>query len=241
MLIEDLNKNIISNDELDNLLTTEYSEALKSFKSGNIIFKGMYGSTSKDTPMLLNPIENRRSRNTRNYYTLWLNNHDSWANFPNRNVIATTNYRYALQFGSPYIIFPKNGTSVGMCPSFDFWESFDYPINILVEEVHYLLEDTLGIIQDPSSYDNMLKLFKAFDELVDKREYIEYSRLPDSMKEEILSNGLSSLFVKYLKPKNFSLSTIDNFKSKTDREVWFDNQFIAIRHSNETIDYLKNY
>ena len=240
MKVSDITNNVISDEKLIKLLTTDYSEALNKFQKGFMIFKGFDSTTKSDTPLLLSPIKNRRSANTNNYYTLWLNNHPDWQAFPPRNVIVTSNYEYSKEFGAPFLIFPKNGTEIGICPEFDFWMSFRSTVEAgqLVEEISSLLKKSLGYMNDPKSYEEMLTRFKKFDSLEDKQEYLNDSYFPQKYINIILKDGLYGLFKLYFVPDDFELTSIEKFKIKGDHELWFDNKFIAVRHDIDTMAFL---
>jgi len=241
MLIEDLkNTTGISAKEVELLLKTTHSEAFKNYKKGYTIYKGMSISTPKGQFLYLNPIKNRRSKNTANYYTLWLNNHPSWSEFPNRSVIATTNKNYASVFGHTYLVFPKNGIDIAVCPDFDFWQSFNKKTSpeILINELSNLFKDSLMYTENPKSYKHMLSLFKKFDSLENKEDYLEDIYIPKKYKTIIFKHGMAGLFERYFTPENFTLTSTSQFSIKGNYEVWFDSPFIAIPFNSENIKFL---
>ena len=69
----------------------------------------------------------RKSANTKNYYTLWVDNSPMWKDFPkrSRSFICTTDKEYASSFGEIYLVIPFDNAQIGICPSGDFWFSFE--------------------------------------------------------------------------------------------------------------------
>jgi hypothetical protein len=67
----------------------------------------------------------RRSANTHNTYTMYMDNSPIWSDFPKRShsMICSSGY-YAEDFGNLYAVFPYDNTPIGICPDFDLWESF---------------------------------------------------------------------------------------------------------------------
>ena len=78
-----------------------------------------FGDTSVGSP--------RKSANTKNYYTLWVDNSPMWKDFPkrSRSFICTTDKEYASSFGEIYLVIPFDNAQIGICPSGDFWFSFE--------------------------------------------------------------------------------------------------------------------
>jgi len=68
----------------------------------------------------------RRSANTANYYTLWMDNAPAWKDYPRRSksYIASTSYYAAGDFGIPFRLFPAADARIGVCPADDLWQSF---------------------------------------------------------------------------------------------------------------------
>lgn len=236
MKIHELYENSIHKEDLDNLVNGEYSQAFKRAMDGYYIFKGFSNTevTSQDI-LKLSPIENRKSANTKNYYTLWLNNDDDWKRFPKRNVICSSTYKYSLMYGKPYVILPKNDTVIGVCPEPDFWQSFDiyYMPSDLNRDTYMLLMNADISDTVPESYEDLLSYLKKFDSLsLDKREenLYSYAIMDDTYKVYVMENGLYNFYKKYYYPINFTTISVSEFNVVNNRELWFDNDFIAIEH-----------
>jgi hypothetical protein len=123
---------IIDMDELINLVKpgSDYSEAYDKAKRRDFIYRGanQYG----DNYLAVEYTPGKRiSENTSNIYTKLLSDiFPSWKKFPkrNRSTVATFSYDKATSYGGTiYIVLPKNGTEIAICPTNDFWLGFtDY-------------------------------------------------------------------------------------------------------------------
>jgi hypothetical protein len=88
------------------------------------IYRGV--SRTRITGLMNTRNLNRKSANTSNHYTLWLDNHHAWANYPKRSasLIASTDIYYADQFGALFVLIPSDNCKIGICPEDDLWASF---------------------------------------------------------------------------------------------------------------------
>lgn len=236
MKIFDLYENAVTEDELITLCEGEFDEAFKRGLDGYFIFKGLTGPMVENDVLKLEPVKDRRSANTKNYYTLWINHNEHWASFPTRSVIASANHNYAMVYGKVYVILPKNGTDIAICPSNDFWASFDenYPPNYINRVTHILLTNTEIIDYDTNTYSELLEAFDKFDNLDSdvKRDLIdEYTVLSSEYNKIILNDGLRAFYERYYTNDDFSIQKISSYNEVNNREVWFDNEFLAIEYS----------
>ena len=130
---------IIENKEdLTNLINTDYSEAFRNYKNGNIIYRGArnYFKNANDIAIIITP-GIRVSKEIPNLYTILLSEiFDSWKGYPKRNRSHICTYSYSIADGFSaghaqkkgpsltYIVFPKNGAKIGVCSEDDIWVSF---------------------------------------------------------------------------------------------------------------------
>jgi hypothetical protein len=109
------------------LLTTYCSEALaSSIKSDKFIYKGLEYFNKPYYAIDSSKIK-RQSQNTVNFYTEYVSKHSAnWKMFPRRDhcLVCSTSSYYANNYGTLYMVFPADGTKIGICPEQDFWESF---------------------------------------------------------------------------------------------------------------------
>lgn len=96
------------------------------------IFRGIKSITSQY--LYVKPSQfARQSRNTINIYTALFDILPSWKEYPkrSRSIICSNEEEYAGGYkgyseniGSLYIVLPKDGSKIGICPERDIWESF---------------------------------------------------------------------------------------------------------------------
>lgn len=202
-------------------------------KRGNFIFRGV---TNDNGIMLGNPGKgkDRVSKNTHNLYTLWIDNHPSFKDFPKRSksFICTTNVRYAGEYGLPYIVIPKDASDAGVCPSSDIWGAEIY------EDIDMIwlngftggaIEDHLNVGHIINTYPEMVAALKQLDVgLLD-----EFADVTIAMKKYNLTN-MFEFWEKFVTPKLFKL-TQGNSIPRQDREVWLDTECVFISTYSEKL------
>lgn len=234
----------LETEDLDRLLKTDFSDAYENATNGYFIYKGMYIELDPNKAHHLEPIKNRPSQNTLNFYTLWVNNSPAWSEYPKRNVICSTSERNASDYGlRTYAILPRNGSKIGVCSDFDMWESFDLGGGMANADdanrfFKYIFEDYYKKI--PSTYKELVNMLQNIE--VDEK-YI-HGHLDQIMSRHGLNKstlipvveekGMFGLFTRMFSTKGFQISSVDDLSkySGEAREVWFDNDFIAIDHEN---------
>lgn len=239
MKIIDLYENNIDESTVLELVRGDYSQAYARYKDGYHIYKGMDNESLGDITKLT-PIRNRRSRWTRNYYTLWVNNHSDWSRFPKRSVVCSTNKGYARGYGKVFVILPRNGSLIGIAPTQDFWGSFDAittPPNVN-SATKIMLQNGLGLKEVPKTYEELLITFEKFDALDNdvKRSIVEEISTIEHYTQLIVDNGLESFYKEYYKPNGFTTTKVKDFNLLNNQEVWFDDDFLAIEA--ETAHYM---
>lgn len=129
-LIEGRTKKIDVYKALD-LIKKNCSHALKQWQTGTKIYRGIedFGNDFGFIDGKTSHEDNRRSRNTANYYTLIMNNGSQWKRFPDRNIICTTDRTKADYYGDVYHMFPYNGSKIGVASDHDIWYSFTSSLN----------------------------------------------------------------------------------------------------------------
>lgn len=68
----------------------------------------------------------RKSKNTDNYYTLWVDNSREWEKYPkrSRSFICTTSAENVADYGKIFLAIPYDDSKVGIAPASDYWYSF---------------------------------------------------------------------------------------------------------------------
>lgn len=170
----------IKKEEFERLLTTRYRHSAESFinNKNGAIFRGIFDANFRYA--LTNPLSGapRTSANTTNEYTLFVDNHPSWKQYPkrSRSIIASSDIDATENFGNPYIVFPMNGTKIGMCSSSDFWGSFDYmekTINFYAMDdfnnsLAPMLSWVTGNRRNTKNWATMSKAMSEFDKNLDR-------------------------------------------------------------------------
>lgn len=195
----------------------------------------------------------RASANTKNYYTLWVD--DRWNKFPkrSRSFICSSSEAYAGGYGSPALVIPFDSANVAICPSDDFWNSFEsnqYPtLQSLNSHADLFMQIYFNKILNFSDLNSAEKLRKIFSKITDKsiNEKIQILELKeqegtisrmekyflDSKKhiQKKLEGGISlaDLYDKILTPNKFKFGSLESLsKLPYDREVYFQGKGIFI-------------
>lgn len=214
---------------LTNALTKDFNKALR----GNPIFRGIkdqhspifYADPQKSAP--------RKSANTFNYYTLLIDHIlPQWSNFPKRSksFICSNDYYGADGYGTTYIILPKNGSKIAVCPSNDIWTGFIKRAGESLWSINHVFR-SMGL-----NYDNW-KTFKAelkaitiegFEYHISSKHELFY----DSIKSKLGKfNTLYELIEWIFDPKENGFFII-NPGGKTPHtrvEVWTEGPVIGVR------------
>jgi hypothetical protein len=160
-----------------------------------------------------------------------MNNNPIWADFPKREIICTTAPGTATYYGNTFIVYPKNGAKIGICPGVDIWgENFEDYNDML----HQLFSHrSLG---GKMPWDNNYRLFTKACELVDdnkdkiKRDKKFMSSVyREWLFDEYFSSNISLMdFIgqNFFSPEKFRWMYIKDFKVKGDHEVWTDTSCI---------------
>lgn len=167
--------------ETKSLSEDEFFDLLKDCDSidGNYlkIYRSVY--LTDDFYFINNENFERRSAYTSNQYTLWINHHEEWKDYPKRNLICSINYNRT--YGSnDYIVIPFKNSKWGIVPSNDIQ---DIP-NI------YDFNDLNIDDQDFDDMMNDLKLYYEYDDVkIDTPEKLgfhvcDYKDIPKYTKNE---------------------------------------------------------
>lgn len=161
---------IVNNsDEFTEILDRpEYSQALKAFREGRVIYRG--DRRHEDILAAVVTPGIRISQNTSNIYTRLVSDvFVSWQDFPkrSRSTICTTNIEKADRYcyNNPFVIFPQNGTKIGICSASDFWLSFPFMNEITnidsLDTFNSSLSNAFANLFKDKSVLNTLKIFKT--------------------------------------------------------------------------------
>lgn len=123
----------ISNEKLEKLLSTKFSQAWKHYiETGNAIYRHDNNASGMDPELMVkiaSPLKNREAAFANsNLHNEYINNDPQWSAFPERAVIGGSHIDIARRRGSSsglYLILPVNNTPIGLCPQHDIWASFE--------------------------------------------------------------------------------------------------------------------
>ena len=238
----------ISTEEAIELLRTEYSEAYENYKNGIKIYRG---TNSDYSVFVTDPsIGTRVSANTENYYTLVIDNSPRWKQFPKRSksVVCTTDKNYAGNYGEKYIVFPINGSKIGVCSKEDFWESFpilrrrfsSLPIGTNLHSLNRVLSSLMNLADssgktDIKTFETLKKKFALIEDYLNNKKYLEN----DDINLDFMEMTIDALSYKgsiidsvegLLDPdlNNFKVVSVREFDVKGQHELWTDGKCLMI-------------
>lgn len=200
----------------------DYSQAFEAWLQNIVIYRGdMF--LEKQNHHIIGVVPGKRaSQNTSNVYTsLFSTVLPSWKEYPRRDssIICTTNairaYNYAID--DIFVVFPKNDTSVAVCPRSDIWWSFDtiykrYRLKTL-EEFNDDVIQFISVILDKDEAD-IINVFHTTDanqiiNLFDQTQRRTKAKIEDYMYTQLTFDGSTvgeNFADKYLISDHFWLS-----------------------------------
>ena len=227
-------------------------DAVKAWFKGYRIYRGVQNSYGKYG--YIKPTTERYSANTLNFYTLIINNHPIWKQYPKRQIIASTDQGDAMGYGYLYLVLPVNGAKIGICRNPDMWDSLTYKgrwADNINDQLYEMLEFYFNEILEelmPSKIDTAFNTFKKItSEITQDSKFTwhknniiydnffgsNYKNLYDFMAQEVFSP---------IKNK-FRLQTIKNFSIFEQSEVWTDTAcaLISMKFVNdwEMLDFME--
>ena len=252
----------ISKEKAFEWIKKNAKDALKKSMDGNYIYRGI---ERKDDALIIDPKKSKRTSRYvgSNYYTMLIDNLPSWKQYPKRSqsIIGTTDRNkgesYSADIGTPYIVFPKDGSKIAVAPKSDIFYSFSVMLNSTRNTTMAGWSDNIKLLDNKitgkrsdKSWKDMLKFFKSID---NKKEQINdliklyyYDFLLDK-------NGAFNAFDKIMHPKRngFSLHTMGASTLPIDREVWTDGECVMLsyqsfnqltgRYGEDSEDFIPNH
>ena len=176
---ENRSKPIKPVDAVD-IIKSKCSNIYKYYQKGlTAIYRGISGQTMP--ALFVDPSKGdlRVSANTTNYYTLLMDNLPSWKQYPkrSRSLICSTDIFNASSYGMDYMVFPYNGTKIGIVNSEDIWNTFKNlylgandltMFNDILENILNVANFNIGIGNSyDTSWNVLLKVIKNADKKKD--------------------------------------------------------------------------
>lgn len=234
-----------SNKELKQLLETDYAAAYEKYLDNKAIFRGVRKGVPKHIGnyAILKPGLKTAEDTKNNLYTrLFSGILPSWKGYPprNRSFICTTNTAIAYEFTSKrptlnewknniYVVFPKNGADIAICPTSDIWWAFSTIKKLNLEKMRF------------KSLINFQDVFIDFIEFI---SLIIYDLIVKDMNKEYSNNNNMN---KYLKLVNIrktlynaleyggSASIVAIFRTLSNYLNKYINKIITIINRNDPI------
>jgi hypothetical protein len=259
----------ISRDEAVDILFDKCGNAVKDFKNGYKLYRGLYKPAGNYISIDPKSGKPRKSAYAKfNYYTLFIDNLPSWRQYPKRSqsIICTTAHYKAVDYtfnNMPYAVFPYDGAKLAVAPDNDIFESFkifyDNTYNLIFSTgddfnkfLNTFLFNTTNVSDASSDWNKLKKTMKSLDKKwdTDTQKYFKLignDITGKSIKKFFKDNykgDLLKMFDTLLSPKYNDFRLTKKISQIPDnREVWTDNKCIMI-HPNvidEVIDTSLEY
>lgn len=258
----------INEKEAIKFIKEHCSEIVKRYKTSDVrLYRGfeyagdyVFGDSISQT---------RKSKNTLNYYTLMMDNSELWKNFPKRSqsFICTTALGTASLYGSPYLVFPVDGTEIGVCPVPDIWFFKVKQIKYALSEFNDAIKDLATLYDIKLSETNfnkfktdLISLGHAVEKNKNLIKMVGTKKWHDEMQwdKKFKGHGFANWFIPnfanmilqntndlykwlddFLKPEKFKITNTSNFNVTGKHECWFSGQAVFIDSKLVTKSFLK--
>lgn len=226
------------------------TNAMKYLKGRKFLFRG--GSGTGTAVFMLgdsnlgNP---RTSANTSNNYTLWLDNHPAFKDFPkrSRSFIATTSYDTAESFGSPHFIIPADDAEIGIVGEDDLW-NVDIGYNMQFEDLSYGIDEVCDFMEldRPKTYTELknnledITLDALEEKLTAYRGYIDIDMVNNFLAamKGTKTGTVFKCLEELITPKLFDRSNGANISNRNvNGEVWIQGQCAFLPIDGSSVSY----
>jgi len=188
----------------------------------------------------------RKSANTINFYNFLTSDVlKNWSKFPRRNksLICSLSSFNASGYGEIYYVFPENGSTIGVCPAQDMWNSFDNTVGKFLNYAHdtsalefggefnleffnYRMEEVANHLGrfHLDSETGILDFIKALDSVIKGKSQKKMTPLLEAIVDYSKANGIKSglgFFENMFNPSSngFSMAKAGE-KISGQSEVW---------------------
>lgn len=191
----------------------------------------------------------RVSANTSNYYTMLLDNSKKWNKFPKRSKSLICGNQFKAAYGSMserYVVIPKDGSKIGICPTDDFWDAFHMTytgsdMSEFNQDLEWIIE-AFGMNR-PKDINTLRKQVKLIDSQVAQLDDMDGY---DAMRRQTRVNSTNDLW-QMMKMKQWTLSEVldyiidpkeNNFRlidhpknlpTGRSRECWTDGDSLLLK------------
>ena len=228
---------------------TNASEYLPHIKK-NPIYRGMPMSTKMgvfDTNSL-----NRKSANTVNYYTIWMDNNPDWKDFPKRSksYICSNNDDTSSDFGHVHLIIPADGSKIGIVNGPDLWYGFDYIDRMIGNSMDGFMSDTQELLMIANEHEHLSEYNLAhknyaalcsclkrvtFDVIIDANENSRHVDEWGKYIQAFKTHGFRTLYDLYEKAMDPTKNDFSHIVSgnttftDNDNEIWVQGKCAFLR------------
>lgn len=224
----------LNNEQLWNNIQHNCSDALTAYKEGRKVYKGMqklYNNLYLTDPKL----KERKSQNTKNYYTLLFDNLPSWKDYPKRSrrLICTTNTAMARSYGQLYIVLPFNGAKFGVCPNSDMWDTQIESRN--KKDLCLFNDDLKNSNINESNYNEMLmSCLKYKDSLAGGLNYLKVDTINNLLAAKNVMD-IQNFFDSFFNPQSTKIKWCDISNIPEDwvsHELWTDSKSYLVAYGS---------
>lgn len=222
------------------------SEAVDNMFNDKFMFRGM---SVKAGAYLMKPqVNNRKSAHADlNYYTEVINNGmNGFQGFPKREIIMSTNDKYANAYGRLHVAFPVNGATIGVCPAGDIWRAFQK-----VNKTYNNIDDFYRMIVSLFKYDKIIDSYHDISTISELQQVLDRMKndgmkitndYEDPLIDEINKTYSANAILKYITADGFSKVSIPEFGNTTlkNREIWTDTPTVMVAVPDGNYEKLKN-
>ena len=217
----------------------------KAISSSTPIYRGINDNNIYQYSFIDPKKYTRRSVETQNIYTYIIDNSPAWKEYPKRSksIICTTKRTEATTYGFIYLVFPFDGSKIGVSPEADIWYAFK-EINkkdgslLSFNDRIMMIFDELGLTFYDGTYEKFLNSMKILQDNIHRSKLVRFS---------VLQNYKSGDIIKFIedildpKKNGFQLKTIGD-ALPFDKEVWTDGKSVIVHEDNvdNFIETVKN-
>jgi hypothetical protein len=179
----------------------------------------------------------RKSKNTSNWYTLIIDNHPRYKEYPKRSksLICTNNIKSAEEYGPPMAIIPFNSAKIGVINAPDIWDKSivmgDERIDIESANTYFNILREFGLSdtnwQSFIDFDKRLKTDENFREEV--KDSVEGKPLEDLLDDFVnkVRKMYDYLGFELLNPKQYEKRPT----TSRETEMWIGGEVLCLRES----------
>ncbi len=244
----------LKEEQFNELLQKNCSDILQKYKQKNDLI--LRGAKQLFTYGYVNPLTSSRTSAYAdfNFYTILMDELlPSWKNMPKRSksVIATNNENKAGEYGNVFIIYPYNGSKIGICDDADIWDGFPYLDLTPLNELNWFLDDMCDVfnIKNNNDKQTLIKLFNEIDDLNYEELMEKLYNTKSNRNEDFIRSYLHSSedeFIVFLdnqmnpNKNKFKSLTTKNYSLKDDsNEIWIEGECILERFTNDRYNQLR--